>query len=791
MIGNHMTNKEVKTKEELLIKINKLESKIAELEKSEFKISSWLANSPVCTKVLDLDFNLQYMSNAGVRALQIDDVSAFYGKPYPLSFFPDSFNIPMRDNLNRAKETGETIIQEGEIQDVKGNKLWFQATITPVHNKQGGIDHILVVSIDTSIRKRAEEALRLKNLVFDASIAANSIADIDGVITEVNDAFIQMWGSSNKDEVLGKRIVKFFQDQGEAAGIITSLGLTDKWEGNYIAKKKDGSTFLAYGFATSIKDENGTIVGYQSSVQDITERKEAEDSVRKLSTAVQQSPSLIAITDTEGKLEYVNPKFTELTGYSSTDVIGQKPSILKSGEQKDSFYKDLWQTVVSDKIWRGQFHNKKKNGELFWEAASISAILNESGEIINYIKIGEDITQQKINEEELNKALEKALESDRLKSAFLTNMSHEIRTPMNGILGFIDLLNEPSLSRIQIDQYSAIINKSSNRLLNTINDIIDISKIEAGEVVVSTTETSLNSELDELYSFHCAEAKMKGLSLFFEPSLSHEQATIFTDSHKLHGILTNLIKNAIKYTEKGSIEFGVSARSTTKLKADSEPDEVEFFVKDTGIGIPENRMKAIFNRFEQADIGDERAFEGSGLGLAISKAYVEMLGGEIFVESEEGIGSTFTFTIPYVKTEKNELGQKPENFVNGPASLENLNLLIVEDDDVSSELIEAMIKDTFRKITFAENGIEAIEICRNNPEINLVLMDVKMPKMNGYDATREIRKFNKNVLIIAQTAYALLGDKQEAIEAGCNDYISKPFNKKELLEIISKHLGAV
>ncbi len=520
--------------------------------------------------------------------------------------------------------------------------------------------------------------------------------------------------------------------------------------------------------------QNNVFTGIICTIRDVTERKEAEGSVRKLSTAVEQSPSVVVITDTEGIVEYVNPTFTKLTGYSSAEAIGQKSNILKSGEQDSEFYKEMWKIVDSGKVWRGQFHNKKKNKELFWEAASISAIKNESGDVINYIKIGEDITQQKIAETELKAALEKALESDRLKSAFLSNMSHEIRTPMNGILGFINLLNEPNLTKSQIGQYSAIINKSGDRLLNTINDIIDISRIEAGEVVVSTTETSLNDELNELYSFHSPEAKLKGLSFLLIPCT--ENLTISTDSHKLHGILTNLIKNAIKYTEKGSITFGYFLKKNF----------IEFYVKDSGIGIPKNRMEAIFNRFEQADIEDTRVFEGSGLGLAISKAYIEMLGGEIFVESEEGIGSTFTFKLPYTKKRTEEIEQQPENFNKETASMKNLNLLVVEDDEVSSELLETIFIDTFQKITFVENGIEAIELCKKNPEIDLVLMDIKMPGMNGYEATREIRKFDKDLIIIAQTAYAMFGDKEKAIEAGCNDYISKPINKILLLKIINK-----
>jgi PAS domain S-box-containing protein len=505
---------------------------------------------------------------------------------------------------------------------------------------------IIVLQANIMRRKKAEEKIRaaednLKN-TFDLSPSIICKANLDtGYFVEASQAVTRILGYSVEEFTSMPFLELIHPDDQQKSTNEKVEQIKGKevtfFENRYLCK--DGS-FKWMAWHGTKADENGIVTAIGS---DIDVRKQAEGSVRRLSTAVEQSPSIIVITDTEGKLEYVNPKFTELTGYSSSEAIGQESNISKSGEQNSEYYKEMWDTIVSGKVWRGQFHNRKKNGELFWESASISAMLNESGDIINYIKIAEDITELKQVENELINAKEKAEESDRLKSAFLANMSHEIRTPMNGLLGFIHLLNEPNLSKAQIEQYTAIINKSSDRLLNTINDIIDISKIEAGEMIVSYTETSIDDVMEELYSFFLPEAKLKGLSLSLETSLSTEQAIVVTDSHKFHGILSNLIKNAIKYTEKGSIELGYV------LKNDSEPVKVEIFVRDTGVGIPQDRIKAVFNRFEQADTGYLRVFEGSGLGLAISKAYAEMLGGEICVTSDEGKGSTFTFTIPYTK----------------------------------------------------------------------------------------------------------------------------------------------
>lgn len=706
-------------------------------------------------------------------------IEEFTSKPYMKFIHPDDWQSTI-DIATEQLKGNEVTFFENRYLCKDGAYKWMAW-----HGTKPDKDGVVTtIGSDISERKIIEQEIDETKQFYEDIIEGVQdgiwVTDKNDVIFYGNTALEKISGVP-REEIQGKNILSDFPEETVGKLInyykhakkikkpvwyvirVKTLALKDTWQNGWLIPQYQDKVFT----------------GIICTIRDVTERKEAEGSVRKLSIAVEQSPSMIVITDTEGKLEYVNPTFTELTGYSSVDAIGQKSNILKSGEQSTAFYKKMWKRVDSGKVWRGQFHNKKKNGELFWEAASISAILNELGEIINYIKIGEDITQQKNTEAELKIALEKALESDRLKSAFLANMSHEIRTPMNGILGFVDLLTEPNLSKSQIEKYSAIINKSGVRLLNTINDIIDISKIEAGEVTISTTETSINTQMEELYSFFLPEANRKGLSLILEPSLSAEQLTVNTDSHKLHGILTNLIKNAIKYTERGHIKFGYSEKE----------DFIEFYVRDTGIGIPKDRLKAIFNRFEQADIEDSKVFEGSGLGLAISKAYTDMIGGELSVTSVEGKGSAFLLTIPYIKKGKNEIEEATENIDKDTTNTGKLNLLIVEDDVVSSELLRTILKDDFRKIIFAEDGIEAIEICKNNPEIDLVLMDINMPKKNGYDATKEIRKFNKDLLIIAQTAYAMHGDEDEALEAGCNDYISKPISRKLLFEIINKLLN--
>jgi PAS domain S-box-containing protein len=544
--------------------------------------------------------------------------------------------------------------------------------------------------------------------------------------------------------------------------------------------KKEGTSFPVEYIATPIY-ENGVLTGAVLMFNDISERLQAESEILKLSQAVEQSPVSIIITDLKGNMEYVNTKLLEITGYAKEELIGKNPRIFSSGEKPKEEYRQLWSAILAGSEWFGEFHNKKKNGELYWEFASISPIIDAAGKITHYLAVKEDITERKINEEELIKAKEKAEESDRLKSAFLANMSHEIRTPMNGILGFTELLLNPDLNSEEKETYINIVHKSGQRMLNTVNDIVEISKIEAGLVMISNKEIDLNEAVNELAWFFLPEAEKKGLELSIEMLLPEAKKHLPTDRGKLDSIITNLIKNAVKYTDSGTIKVGCRQKGS----------EVEFYVKDTGIGIPAHRHEAVFNRFEQADIADTRAFQGSGLGLAIAKSYVEMLGGKIRLESREGFGSTFYFTLP-AKSDSAETQTADKKISQNEKTIpkvKGLKILIAEDDEPSRKYLSFVVNHFSAVILEAETGIKTIELCRQHPDIDLVLMDVQMPGLDGYEAALRIREFNKEVIIIAQTAFALKGDREKAIGAGCNDYIAKPIKRGDLLEIIQKHFN--
>jgi len=370
-------------------------------------------------------------------------------------------------------------------------------------------------------------------------------------------------------------------------------------------------------------------------------------------------------------------------------------------------------------------------------------------------------------EENLKAALKKATESDRLKTAFLHNVSHEIRTPMNGIMGFAQLLHNSKLTPQEQETYVDIITKS---------DLMDISMIESGQVKVDMHEMDVNEQMNNLFSFFKLEVERKEMNLILAKTLPYESCKIKTDKDKVVAVLSNLIKNAIKYSNKGSIEFGCTIVDA----------QLEFFVKDTGIGIPENRQQAIFQRFVKANDDDPGGFEGSGLGLSISQAYIEMLGGKIWVESEVGKGSQFRFTIPFNPVETVLSTNFVPKELTSMANRNELKIIVAEDDEVSSDYLNIVLSNISSKVLFAKSGPEVIEMCKSQPDTDLILMDIKMPVMDGYEATREIRKFNSKVKIIAQTAYAQEGDRLKATKSGCDAYISKPINKEELMDIINK-----
>ena len=379
---------------------------------------------------------------------------------------------------------------------------------------------------------------------------------------------------------------------------------------------------------------------------------------------------------------------------------------------------------------------------------------------------------------ELSRQKNKAEESDKMKSAFLANMSHEIRTPMNGILGFAELLKTQVYSKEEELQFINIIQQSGDRMLNTINNIIDISKIESGNEEAQIKKVDIAQIVSDLNDFFIVEANEKGIDLIVEPEVTAPSQNFYSDTYKLTSILTNLIKNAIKFTNEGYVKVHYSL-STAELK---------ITVCDTGIGIAPEKQKAIFDYFVQADHSHSSGYEGSGLGLSITRGYIKLLNGEISVSSTPGKGTSFTFVLPNLKAENPQVDlpetETPTEQIDYIQN-DDLNIIIAEDDEISYSFLCHILSDMPGSLKRVKNGTDVIKLVQKHPDTDVILMDIKLPKINGFEATKRIRTFNKDVYIIAQTAYAQENYKQEAIAAGCNNFIVKPIDKNQLKKILS------
>jgi len=518
--------------------------------------------------------------------------------------------------------------------------------------------------------------------------------------------------------------------------------------------------------------------------RDIRERKKTASELQKISTAVNQSPVSVIITDSLGAIEYVNPRFTEMTGYSAKEAIGKDPGILKSGRMPRQHYDNLWKTILEGRVWRGEFLNKKKNGELYWEAAVISSIKNEQGKVTNFVAVSTDISERKRLWTELIETKERAEFGDRLKSRFLANMSHEIRTPLNGILGFSRLLGEPHLSEQERCDYLRSIQESGERMLTIINDLLDTSMIESGDTDVTLDTVRINEILTKVANIYRPLAEKKNLAFDSIPGLPDAESLIVTDKRMLEKTLTSLVDNAVKYTTKGCVAFGYKKND----------DLLEFFVRDTGVGIDKAMQGTIFESFRQIELDPASGHEGAGLGLSMSRFFVEKLGGALWVDSTTGKGSTFYFSLPYnppVNAQEESTSSKTDDFdATGVAFSPEFTVLVVDDDPINRLLLKSVLVRKNATVLLAENGMEAVEEVSRRTDLAVVLMDMKMPVMNGYEATARIRQIRPSLPVIGQSAFASPAEKEAAINAGCKTVVAKPIDFNELLKAILRYTSA-
>ncbi|MGE5492254.1 MAG: PAS domain S-box protein, partial [Actinomycetota bacterium] len=540
---------------------------------------------------------------------------------------------------------------------------------------------------------------------------------------------------------------------------------------------------------------------------DITVRRAAMEEANKLRRAVEQSPVSILISNRDGDIEYVNPRFTQATGYSRQEVVGRNPRILNSGQMPRELFVNMWDTLLAGHEWRGQLLNKRKNGELFWEDVSISPIVTECGEISHFIAVKEDITERKhaeMRQEEhqaeleelvqqrtadLSRALDAARAADRAKNEFLANMSHEIRTPLNAVIGLSGLAMNTVADARQKD-YLGKIGHAGQTLLEIINDLLDLSKIAAGRLEMEAIPFALSELMDRVASLvahRLAENKL-GFQVHFAPELPTH---LLGDPLRLEQILLNLLTNAIKFTPQGSVavRFKQESRDGDRLRLLIE-------VADTGIGLTQAEIDRLFQPFSQADTSITRTHGGTGLGLTICRRLAEMMEGSIGVSSAPGIGSTFRVQVALGVADPAALaatGPVPEADVKG-IRYRGCRALVVDDQPINRQIVTELLKQVGIEGVEADNGRSALEAINAHPadRFNVVFMDVQMPEMDGHTAARAIRALpgREALPIIAMTAHAMEHEKQASLAAGMSDHLGKPFSTDTFYRLLAKWIPA-
>jgi PAS domain S-box-containing protein len=665
------------------------------------------------------------------------------------------------------------------------------------------------------------ENLRITlNSIGDAVIAT----DVKGRITQLNPAAESLLGIELAD-YQGKRTDELFTfietssrkritnpiEKVLESGKMFKLGL------NTVLQTKANKEFYISDSAAPIYNDHNEICGVVLVFSDMTERFRQEEKIRqheerfKLAIGASKAGLWDWFLDT-GKVVY-DERWAEIIGYTLNEL---EPLTMDTWRKRVHPGDLINLEELIEAHARGTINFiehesrlKHKNGEWIWVIARGRIVqrdkqnnpLRMTGTLI-------DISRQKKNEDDLKAQIEQnrmlnqeyaqknkeliesidhirkinaelvearmnAEESYKLKSAFLANMSHEIRTPMNGIIGFSELLNDIKIPEDKRIYYAGIVIDSSKQLLNIVNDILDFSRMETGKISLSFEEVVVNEMINILYAFFEPQAKAKSLKLIAHKPLINDKSIIITDKTRLRQILTNLLNNAIKFTDEGTVEFGYKKSKT----------EIEFFVKDTGIGIPPELHEKIFEPFRQAELEISNQYGGTGLGLSISRKLTEYLNGNIWLDSKPGEGSSFHFTLPLKPDKSGDTQIRSEKKLPNK-KMYNMLVLVVEDDDVNYLFLETILSKSQIKTIRAGNGLEAVELCRQNPDINLVLMDIKLPFLNGYDATRQIKEFRPQLPVIAQTAYAMHEDRKKAMDAGCDGYISKPIIATELFNLI-------
>jgi PAS domain S-box-containing protein len=755
----------------------------AALMEEQRLFNSLIENIPDFVYFKDIDSRFIRINKMMAEKFGLNNMEEALGKT-DFDFYDEEHARLAFEDEQRIIRTGEPIVslEEKEIWP-DGRITWVSTTKMPQLDSDGKIKGIMGLSRDITERKKAEERIRFLSSVVEQSSDGMAIADLAGNLIFVNDSWAGMHGYKKRDELEGKNLSIFHNEEQINNDVepfnreVMKKGF-NKGEVRHI--RKDGTVFPTQMTTTLLKDENNNPIAIAGVAIDITERKKAEEALKtseeKFKTIFNSASDGMFLLDTEThKFIMCNAACSNMLGYTNNEFLQLDITELHPSEEFP-FYEQISILMQGGEELYRKIKFKRKNDGIFTVELSPTLITIANKKVL--LIVFRDITERLKIEEELIKAKMEAEESNRLKTAFLQNISHEIRTPMNAIVGFSEFLNNPGLLPEKREEFTDIIIQSSHQLLSIITDIIDIATIEAGQEKLNESDINLNLMCSLLYEQFLKKAQLKNISLDFKTTLENDEAIITTDETKLTQVLSNLINNAVKFTTSGHVYFGYQKKE----------NDLEFYVEDTGLGISPDLHEKIFERFYQIDGSSTRKYGGSGLGLSISKAYVGLLGGHIWLTSEPGKGSVFHFNIPYKKTIP--AASSTEQFTDFE-SLKVLGLktiLIAEDEVFNFMYLEELFSETDFTVLHARNGKEAVEIYKSNRHIDLVLMDIKMPVMDGYEATRQIKGLRNDLPVLALTAYFRDSDKSRALECGCSDFISKPVNKNELIMRIKRLL---
>ncbi|TFH38874.1 MAG: PAS domain S-box protein [Bacteroidia bacterium] len=697
----------------------------------------------------------------------------------------------------RAHLVGETEEYRNEYRVInkEGNYKWIQIIGRAVERDGNRIaKRIVGVIIDIDYTKRltqeVEESKNWLQTIIDSIDSLLYVKDMDGRYIFINKAFTEAFGY-NPEQAIGKTTAELSLKSNrisvEADRYVQKKGLSRTFEQNLMHRDGEERRYLTSKIP--IFDSGGKVYAIVVLAINITRLKALENQLRdnmlRLDAAITGTGNGLWDWDFKNDLLVLNDNWFEMLGYTRQQ-IEEKYTTIRYNTFADLVHPDDLKRVEEKlqqhfsgelEYYRIEIRLRTAGGGWKWVLAAGKVFeRSDDGTPVRMVGIHTDIDYRIKMEEQLNQAKNRAEESDRLKSSFLANMSHEIRTPMNGIIGFLDLLESSDLTPEQRNNYMSIVRKSSNQLLNIVNDIIDISKIEADQVTINESVVDLSALMDEMLVNYTSILAGSRVSISTRCMIGFSNTKILTDSSKVTQVLSNLVSNAIKFTSEGKIT----------IVCEEKNGFIEFCVEDTGSGIEPSFIDAIFERFRQAEIGYSRKQEGTGLGLAISKAYVEKMGGRIWVESVQGKGSRFFFNIPARFIIKNEVAEAIPPLKTGG---KDVWVLVVEDELYNFMLVDRLLKSQGFNVIRAEDGDSAISMVESGTGISIVLMDIRLPGMDGYEATRRIKSINPGIPVIALTALALSGDREKAIEAGCDDYLRKPILKELLFKIMEKYTG--